>query len=213
MNALLVYLSNFSIFLPILAGIFLYKQNSKLQIRLLFYLILIGVLDFFLHYLSLKKINNLPLFHIFTLFEYLFIAYLFFTSLSNHLYKNIIIIGTIVYFTFNALMLALYSDIFDFNHESRVFESFLLIAYALLYFNHLSKELSTSPDNFLQQPMFWISLGVLLYFSGNFFLFSFYRYIAKVFPMIWTLHSILNILNNIFIAISFLCKPKPTYSS
>lgn len=206
-------LAQISIVLPVMAGIYNYNRIESIQKHFLFYLIFIGLADFFMLYIAYQKMSNLPFFHLFTLFEYLFFAYLYYSSVPAGFNKIIISTGTILYLFFNALLLIFYTDIFNFNHESRVFESFLLICYSLFYFNHLSKEISTSPDNFLHKPMFWVSLGVLLYFTGNFFLFSSYRYIAPIFPKIWHLHSALNILNNTLITLSFLCKPKFISSS
>jgi len=99
------------------------------------------------------------------------------------------------------------------NSYTKVYTSLVFIFFSILYFFQLMKDL---PTLHLQRlPMFWINVAVLVYFSGNFFLFLLSDYLVKVLHdnliIYWTFHDLLNILKNLVFAIAFwqgIRKPK-----
>ena len=55
---------------------------------------------------------------------------------------------------------------------------------------------------------FWVNLAIITYFSGNFFLFLFLEYLTQIHHVdiiitLWIVHDILNILMQVFLALSF----------
>ncbi len=83
--------------------------------------------------------------------------------------------------------------------------SIIFIWLSVVYFFSLMKDL---PTYHLEQiPMFWINTAVLIFFSGNFFLFLTTDYLIKVSPndfmVHWSLHNILNIVKNLLFTIAF----------
>ena len=97
----------------------------------------------------------------------------------------------------------------QFNSYSRTVESIILILTALAFFYQLINRLDLTFID--KQPMFWISVGVLIYFSGNVFLFMLQRAMIASgesdFSLYWIIHSCLNIIANFAYSIAFLCKP------
>lgn len=205
-ESILQHVSVISVFVPVTTGIITYKKtNSELK-KLFYYLVFTGFVDLFILFLTYRNINYMPVFHVATIIEFLFFAYMFYSTIKSETFKKIVLVCSICYLAFNTYWLIFYGNVYHFNHESRVFQCVLMVFFALSYFNFLSMEISTNPFNFFQTPMFWISLGVLFYFTGNFFLFSFYMRIAVILPVVWALHFILNILTNILFMVSFICR-------
>jgi len=103
--------------------------------------------------------------------------------------------------TFGTAFLANYFFIqgpFVFNSYTHIISAFIFILLALLYFRRLLIELpSTFPNEI---PMVWINLAVLVYYSGNLFLFILNNYFIHELKgnegAIWTIHNSLNIVKN-----------------
>jgi hypothetical protein len=96
-------------------------------------------------------------------------------------------------------------------------ESPFLCAWTILYLFETVKQ--EEEFEVAKNPMFWISLGNLLFFSGSFFSYGFGSYLASkgnahMADIIFWIARILNILLYIFYFIGFLCvRKKMSYSS
>lgn len=95
-----------------------------------------------------------------------------------------------------------------FNSFSRSVECLLMIGVSLYAFYDLLKHPDT--NKFLgQSALFWLALGVLTYMAGNLFLFAVDNILLlqhnPAYDAIWDIHSILNILLNLFFIKSILC--------
>jgi hypothetical protein len=87
-----------------------------------------------------------------------------------------------------------------FNSISRSAECLIMIFLILKLFHQFFKQ---EEDIFIEQsPLFWVNVGLLIYFSGAFFTFIFSEYILdpREVPL-WRLHNSANFLKNILIAI------------
>jgi hypothetical protein len=91
-----------------------------------------------------------------------------------------------------------------FNSVSNVVASLILIGFCLFYFYRLLNDLPIVHIEHL--PMLWISLAVLIYYGGNFFLFLANNYLtydeSGSHKLMWILHNLLNITKNILFAIA-----------
>jgi len=89
----------------------------------------------------------------------------------------------------------------------------LLIYLVVSYFKQLAQNMDE--NNILVMPHFWISVGILLFYSGDFFLFSFFEYFLQThnfhaFLPAWKFFSnFLNIILYTCLSIAFLCSQKP----
>lgn len=86
-------------------------------------------------------------------------------------------------------------------------ECIVMIGFSMFFFYYVLKHLLIE-DNLINSPVFWINTAILLYFSGNLFMFSFNNYLMQSDPskryILWgTIHSFFNIMFNLFIAIGF----------
>lgn len=191
--------------LIILVGAINFKTlKGSLPLRVLFCLFIISLLsDLVGTYMHNRGIHNLWLFNLYNLIEFALLA-LFFISLFKFERKwNLII--SLGYFV--ALIVMIYISIsqsFTENLNSTLMglESIILICSAVYYFKVMLSKLEF--DTPWSNPFFWINSGVLLYFSGGFFIFIFsdYRDVSNTINL-WDIHNIIHIIYNILIIIGF----------
>jgi hypothetical protein len=96
-----------------------------------------------------------------------------------------------------------FRDITDFPGTSRAIFSLVVTILAIWYFFRLMHEVPAVHIYFL--PMFWINIGMLVYFAGNFYLFAMQNYLVHVLKsdliFQWSLHNIFGILTYVFFSI------------
>ncbi|HEX8349865.1 MAG TPA: hypothetical protein VF598_07875 [Hymenobacter sp.] len=85
------------------------------------------------------------------------------------------------------------ANLFHFNALQRFAESFLVLGLVLLYFYKVIRELVIV--HLEREPMFWVSVGLLLYFSGNVFIFVSSNYVLQhseaLSLRLWNIHALL----------------------
>lgn len=90
------------------------------------------------------------------------------------------------------------------DNAGRSIESVVVILLALAYFYKVFQELKV--QNLLLEPFFWVSAGLLLFFSGNFLIFIFMSFILlyskSLNDQIWVIHALMNYMLYITYAIA-----------
>jgi hypothetical protein len=203
-NAVFVPLS---ILIPISVGILFYKYLKKPEKILFFYLFLSGVSNALLAYLAYSHINNLPVFHIYTILECCFILF-YFAELFNSsvISKWLFRVGTGFIF-FSILNTVFFQNIFSFNSYSRSLEALLVIVICLYYFK-LQLDLE---KQFSEARGFWFVLGLFIYFSSSLTIFIISNIslsLDKHFLWImWNIHASLVLMMYLLFAKGFIvCK-------
>jgi hypothetical protein len=198
------YASSFLTLFPFLLGLLRFKTLS-LELRVLFLLVCIMLAtDLALHLLDFYRINNLFLFHLYTLLEFSLLSYLYYLFIPQPVFRQIILV---IGFLFLLLSLAdafYLEDLDVLNTVSTTAEALIMMTYALYYFYSMLKNLAYS--NLLSLPSFWINTAVLVYFSGGLFLFIFSNYMLTgpgFLYEVWVVHSMLNIAMNILLGIAY----------
>lgn len=109
----------------------------------------------------------------------------------KHAYPMILAAGL---FSLFAIINLLFIQKADINSYTLIVESIFVLCYVLYYFYWLMRELPTTQLQRL--PMFWINSAWLIYFAGNFFLYSFTSYLVNVLNndllLYWTIHNFLS---------------------
>jgi hypothetical protein len=205
---ILMYISIASILLPNIGGIIVFRRLDAEGKKILFFFGTFFLVELAIACLAFQKINNMPIFNILTPIEYGFYAYLFYTNTIQDKVKKGIKYASIFFFVFAIFALFFIRSIMDFNSETRVLEALLLVFFSLVYFSELSKSIQSVNTNIYKIPMFWMGIGILFYFTGNFFLFLMYREVDQISPTLWSIHSIINISSNLLFMFSFLCRLK-----
>lgn len=143
--------------------------------------------------------------YIFTLIEF-GIFCIVYKMLFNNPKWNFVFLTLIPLFGILIFLEAFYfGNLEEMNIVSRNVELAILIFFSVLYFFDLLSKLENK--NVLKQSSFWINTGVLLYASGNFFLFLFSNYLLTESPALlyalYSIHSFLNIVFNAILALAF----------
>jgi hypothetical protein len=109
--------------------------------------------------------NNLFLFHFFTPVEYTLLATLYYQSLKGRKIKKLVLLSIplfIAYSVFSSVAIQKFSSN---NSSTIIIESILMILWSLLFLREVL--LYQEVMNLTQFAMFWITVGILFYFTGN----------------------------------------------
>jgi hypothetical protein len=118
---------------------------------------------FFSKYVGLK--NNLFIFHISTPLEYTFICLLYRDAIVNRRMQRMINIS-IPAFILLSVLFSIFIQKPDVNNSYIVLIEYVVLVFLSLFF--LSEILLLQQVTELQRfPMFWISVGILFYYTGN----------------------------------------------
>lgn len=198
------------LFVPFLISVFRYKFLNKIQKRLLLLIVTNVAVESISRLLWYNKINNLPLYHIYTVIEFFLITNIYKSALSKLFPQHFFTVSSIL-FTFLAILNTLFfQGIFTFNSNMTTLMGLIIIFYSLCYFYSLLKEIKYS--GLESKPMFWINSGFLIYFSSNIILFflnnNLFEKSTEASYVVWGLHAIINMILTIFYTVSVWVKPK-----
>lgn len=110
--------------------------------------------------------NNLALFHLFTPLEYTVLSLLYYNVLSSVRLKRVILVSIPV-FVLTAAVFSLFIQKYDTDSNSYVtiLESILIFLSSMFFLREvLLLQQVTSLHRF---PLFWVSVGILFYFTGS----------------------------------------------
>ncbi len=189
----------------IVIGIINYKTLVQFNaLRVLFYLVIISVIsDIASTYMQANGIHNIWLFNVYNIIEYSLFAVFYLTLFNvNKSWKLAIGIFYIVAFGIMIIATATQSFQLHLNSASMGLKSIILICSAVFYFKDMLSKLEYETP--WENPFFWINSGILLFFSGGFFIFIFsdYRDTTRMINL-WDIHNIIHIIYNILIIIGF----------
>jgi hypothetical protein len=190
---------------PLLIG-YIKRPNFKSEEKAWLYLITLSFLiEVSSLFLKRHHMNNLYIYHIYTVIEFICISFFFIRIISKTRFILLIKTG-IVLFLGVALFDLISNGYKEADNLSTTTESIVFILYASFFFYFLLK--NPTYMNVLATPVFWLNTAVLIYFSGNLFLFIFSNYLEDHSPRIYFelwggIHSVLNILFYSLISIAF----------
>ncbi|WP_339694996.1 hypothetical protein [uncultured Roseivirga sp.] len=181
-----------SVFSPLIPLLFLLKgrYNGPLQIIILFI-----SLSFLTDLVSVFLFgNNYTVLHLYGLLEALILFWFFNSVIKNQKWIPFLALAYSVFYLINSI----WFEWGEFNTMGRSVECLIMIFLSLRLFYQFFK---LEEDIFIDRsPIFWITIGVLVYFSGAFFTFTLSKYILTDAPL-WILHNTSNVLKNVFLAI------------
>jgi hypothetical protein len=137
--------------------------------------------------------SNLFLLPIDTMVEFGLLAYLYRQALRPMAVGRWLP-GVVAAFSLASLLAYVEPDhLVRFNTVQRLAESLLVLGLVLLYFYKVIHDLVII--HLEREPMFWISVGLLLYFSGNVFIFVSSNYVIQhstaLSMKLWNIHALL----------------------
>ncbi|WP_271765526.1 hypothetical protein [Aquimarina algiphila] len=195
---------------PLVVSIFKFRVFNYLQKRLFSLVILTCLVEIVSWILWYKKINNLPVYHFYTIIEFLLIVNIYKNELNKVFAKHFFVFLSICFTVFAIINTLFFQSLKTFNSNVTTVMGLIVIFFALSYFYALLKEVKyrTLESN----PMFWINSGFLIYFSSNLILFymnnTLFKGVTEASLILWGLHAIVNIVLTIFYTIALWVNPK-----
>lgn len=193
-----------SILLPLIIGLLKYKNADKASRLLVIYLVVSGLINLLALILVQFRMQNLPLLHIYTLVEAVLIFAYFRTIFTDHRIKKILTYAMIIFPVVCVINFTFIQSIFSFNTYTRPLEAILITFFCLLYFYK-----SGFTENWLNQPINWYNMGILMYFpvACIIFILSNYLVFAKankaMNTLVWQVHGALVLMMYIIWARGF----------
>ena len=201
----------FFIAVNVLVGCLTFSWHSNIQ-RMLFVLIIVtGISESISKILWYQKLNNLPVFHFFAVIEFavflLIYEKAYGAKVSNANPFRLGIYAMVVFALLNAIF---FQQLTEFNSNVITVSAATMTILSLLYFYKLLKEVSHV--SLESQPIFWINVGVLIYFSSSLVFFLASNSLAgkslDIRGIVWGTHAIFNVFHYIAFSIALWVKPK-----
>lgn len=196
--------------LPIGAAGLRYRSHTRVLRLLAWFFVVAGLFDLLSLVAKFWDIQNLPLFQVFAVVNLLFLSALYYHTLQGTVLRQFVRVaaGLILGITLYSALLP--GGVKQFPSLSMTAQCVLFIVLSLFYFYQLLHQPTVVAIE--NNPLFWINAGVLIYFSGNLFLFMLQEWISRT-PELhlnnyWAIHSVANILANLLYAAGLLCKPQ-----
>jgi hypothetical protein len=203
------YTSQASVLLPVIAGVKYYKVLTR-PFRFLFCFFIVALLtEIQAEVLRQLHYNNLAGLHVYTVVEFFAFSMLFYwQTLKNSL--RLLILFNILVSIVLAVINAWFVGLKDHNELSRSYAAISMMVYALVYLYYL---FTIDDTRYMKEyPMFWICIGMLVYFAGNALQFSTKMYMIKqdkgLSQGFNNVHDALNIIAYCLYAQSFRCSSK-----
>ncbi len=203
----------FSFSLPLLTYLLSRKHDKYGLARVIFILITYSCLNeavvaYFRYNGTFSKFPKLAvlLYSFFTIAEFSFLAYYLLKSFHNKKLKRFLKISACIFFlvALGNIYVAVFRDqTAEIDVIPIASSAIILIVFSILL---LYEEIQNPRIQFVYfKPSFWIVVGIMIYFSGTFFLFLQLSALSDIDRKnYWAINLICIILKNIFFAISFL---------
>lgn len=185
------------VFIPFVVGLIKYNRLDK-NLRIIFYLVATGfIFNLLMIYFGIVYRDNVWLGHIYTIFEFFFIIYFFYKLFERDLFKKIILILMFVFVIISALN-KVYLESFDKidNYTLTISAILLLIASSMFLVDYLSKNLIVN----IRDYKFLITVGFMVYFGGNLFIFALSNEVSNI----WIAHNLIHLFLTILFTLVFL---------
>jgi hypothetical protein len=202
MNESFLFFSSFSCVPPAIIGFLNFKflkRHDKVLLLLICAAVIVEIISLVFRKL---EITNTELIATYTIIEFLSISVYYFLLIQFVQFKIVSAILCVVAMLLMAIS-GLFRDSVYFALYGSVLESVILVFFGFYHFYTLMRQ--DTIEKLLSLPSFWVSVAVLLYFGGNFFLFLLGRFLStNDHMMLWqSVHNILNMLFYILISYAF----------
>jgi hypothetical protein len=172
------------------------------------FLLVTFVFELYANYLLYYSIRNLYVYHILIPVQYALLAGIYIYALVNRTLKRIIVFSIPVVVVVSAVFAFTIQPITAYNSYAVSIKNILLAAWVLCYYRELFVLLHVSRIE--QEPLFWISTGLLFYSLGDFFVEGLMNHMIShsmdLAQKFYYVYYLLNILLYLSFIMAFLCK-------
>jgi hypothetical protein len=207
MARFLDFISLFSSFLPVLAGLIVFHKIKSGLLSFFIFFCFVLFSDIIITLTGLLRFNNMPLFNFYFLFEAIFLFYLFYQMISNKTFRNTIIALNVIYLIVWFLDNCVYHNLYIFNPGEKIFKFIIFILLCVWMMNIIAREINLPlPENF----RFWFILGFMIYFSSCLIVIATSTWVFKsqnkmAMLYTWSVHSIITVIVNCILTYGILC--------
>ena len=199
------YISTIFSIIPLLIGVICIRTIKNDLIPIFLIVIISAGVEILNMVVGDAQLNNLPILHIYTVFEFTLIYVFYLQFYKQYVKLNVLYIILPIFYIVTYFDYKL-NGLNELDSFSVTVESSIFIVISVISFSFIMRNLIF--ENIVALPFFWINSGVLIYFSGNILLFIFSNSLNKseihVYYMLWsTIHSLLNVIYNTVICIAF----------
>ncbi|MDR6561119.1 hypothetical protein J2Y60_001188 [Arcicella sp. BE140] len=200
-----INISSAFVFLPLIITIIRKKYLTK-ELRILGWYVITSVSCEVLGNFCGRVLHypNHFILNIFALFECLLISLIFREAFIGSKLKTFVLVLTSMYTLVSVYLFMIPDGFFKFNSTVNTISCLLIITWVLIYFYQLLQTLQLI--KLYTIPLFWISVGCLLYFSGTLFIFLYSDIILwqkqpVLYYQLWTIYYILLFVFRVLLAI------------
>ncbi|MBD3170750.1 MAG: hypothetical protein GF307_14840 [candidate division Zixibacteria bacterium] len=161
------------------------------------YLLVVISTDFISLFCPTYAGTNFWIYHLFTLFEYIFLTAAFILMQKGTTAKLIFKISIAVFTTIWIAAKLMFENPGQFDSITLTLASVFLVGISAFTLIDISRR---GTGSLIKLPLFWYSVAVLIYFSGNIVVFAISRA-----GFLWQVHAVINILFLIILGVSFIC--------
>ncbi len=160
--------------------------------------------------MALMKLKSIWLFNLFTPFEFLAYSFFYLTQIKSKRARSWIRLFMLIYPVLYLINILAYQPFFTvFHTNTYVLGSLFMILWAGTYFYNQIVLESNLNKSLIQDPFFWISVGILFFYSGSFIVFGAINYLNFVdvnrAASLYRIILFLNILMYSLFAVGFSC--------
>jgi hypothetical protein len=162
-------IESFTCIVPIYIGIRYFRCLTNDLKAMTLYMVSCLLCEIPNNYLLYHNINNLFILHIFTVIEFVFLAYVYSFHIKSVINKRLLFGGTIAFVVLAVLNTIYVQPLSVFNSYARCAEILIILFLALCYVHKLI--VNNEQRQLRTFPMFWINTAVVIYFTAGFFLY------------------------------------------
>lgn len=191
----------------LLVGGFRYR-NLPRPLRVLEWLVVFTVGEAIIErVLGYLHINNLWVFHVSTLVEYVLLSLLFFSWISHRRSRLVLTVCLVMFIIVWSISKFLFEPFSNIDGWTSALSKILQMVFSIVLLVDVVKE---SDIIWTNDPRIWVASGIIIYSAGSLFMFALFNEMLQISPdrlkLIWTLNWVLMIISNLLYARGFLCK-------
>lgn len=201
-------------YMPVITSVVcigLWKHIAKKEFVIIFYSLFSSVLFTVADALGLRTINNMPLYHTYTLVEIWLVSFYLLKKITGKNFSPAfwaINIGYLIFFIANIIF---FENLWVFNSNSAGLSSLVILFLCMYYLLKLSN--SDEILYFQKLPSFWITSGFLIYNAVSVLVLLSYKYFTYIHlpnegNNLWLVLSVANIVKFALIITGLLCHKK-----
>lgn len=197
---LIAHFSSVSILIPLVFAIIQWRRLPADIQALRWLLIICTITEFFSFFSASLAIPNQVVGDVYMFLQFALLLYIFSLQFDRKPVLKIAYVSIVVFYLIG-LILAHSYEVSASNLNA--ITSLIIIVVSIIFFYKLLNELKVVYIHRL--PILWIAFAVLLYYSGNLFIFLATPYLEKVpesYKIFWTAHNTLNVIKNTLFSIA-----------